>query len=84
MGDPNRANFVKKNSAPRLGVEMDFARNVETLLSMVKSKEYAVFFIAPGMCSLHPQISHRRLRALLKCPNKVHANKRSRVFFSFP
>jgi len=64
--DPNRANFAKKNLAPRLGVEMDFARNVETLLSMVKSKEYAVFFIAPGMCSLLGEEGGKKVAAKVK------------------
>ena len=50
--DPNRARFVQQNWAPQLGVHMDFAQNEASLLNQVRSKEYAVVFIAPGMCYL--------------------------------
>ena len=50
--DPNRANFAKKNWAPRLDVEMEVAHDLESLINMINAKEYAVFFIAPGMCSI--------------------------------
>ena len=50
--DPKRAEFAKKNWAPRLGVQMDAAHDLKSLISMIGSKEYAVFFIAPGMCYL--------------------------------
>ncbi len=50
--DPNRAKFAQQNWAPKLGVNMDFAPNEASLINQVKSKEYAVVFIAPGMCGL--------------------------------
>ena len=50
--DPNRAAFAKKMWEPKLNVEMDAAHSVKSLLEMVGSKRYEVFFIAPGMCSL--------------------------------
>lgn len=50
--DPNRARFAQQNWAPKLGVIMDFAPNEASLISQVRSKEYAVVFIAPGMCGL--------------------------------
>lgn len=50
--DPNRAKFAQQNWAPRLGVDMDFAQNLKSLMNQVSSKEYAVVFIAPGMCHL--------------------------------
>ena len=50
--DPNRAAFAKKNWCPRLGVDMDFARDAYSVFRMVQAKDYAVFFVAPGMCSL--------------------------------
>ena len=50
--DPNRARFAQQNFAPKLGVNMDFAPNEASLINQVRAKEYAVVFIAPGMCGL--------------------------------
>jgi hypothetical protein len=50
--DPNRARFAQQNIAPRLGVHMDFAPNEASLINQVRNKEYAVVFIAPGMCNV--------------------------------
>ena len=48
-----RANLAKETWAPKLGVEMDIALDIPTALEHLSGhKEYAVFFVGPGMCSI--------------------------------
>ena len=64
--DPVRANFAKKTWEPRLGVNMDAAHDIKSLMNMVSSKEYAVFYIAPGMCSLLGEDGREKVFAQVK------------------
>jgi hypothetical protein len=64
--DPNRARFAQQNWAPQLGVNMDFAPNESSLLNQVRSKEYAVVFIAPGMCQVLGPSGRERVFAQVK------------------